>query len=143
MKRVEEKRENSFGAVRAKLLGMRQELIRESRQVIDQLVKEEGKYLGVSDDGDLADMAFREGMQAANLNRDRSRLRQIEEALRKIDEGTYGICEDCGDRIKIGRLQAMPFALRCVECQESYEMAVGDEGVGAYSGAATLVGAAD
>lgn len=115
-------KEEKFRTVRGKLLRMRQALLRDSRTRIDQLLHDESKYQGISDDADLANMAFREGMDAANLNRDRSRLKAIEDALAKIDEGTYGICEDCEEQIPIARLNAMPFALRCIECQERHEL---------------------
>ena len=76
----------------------------------------------MSDDGDIAEVACRDSLQAAKFNRHLTQLRAIEEALLRIDEGTFGICEDCEEKISPGRLNAMPFALRCVECQESYEI---------------------
>jgi len=48
-------------------------------------------------------------------------LAQIEEALRKLDEGTYGICVDCGKPIPQKRLQILPFALRCINCERKRE----------------------
>ena len=58
----------------------------------------------------------------ANLTRHRARLRAIEEAFLIIAEGTYGTCEDCGEEISVGRLNAVPFAVRCVECQKMQEI---------------------
>jgi DnaK suppressor protein len=114
--------EDKFGDIRKKLIGMRQDLIREARTEIGQILNEGDKFNGVSDDGDLADVAFRDAIQAAKLTRHQSRLRDIEEALRKIDEGTFGVCEDCEGEIPVGRLNAVPFALLCVECQEKLEI---------------------
>jgi len=48
-------------------------------------------------------------------------LYRIEEALRRIEEGTYGKCEGCGTAIKEGRLKALPFATMCISCQEKEE----------------------
>ncbi len=48
-------------------------------------------------------------------------LAQIELALRKLEEGTYGRCEMCEDAIPPARLQALPFAVRCTRCQEEWE----------------------
>jgi DnaK suppressor protein len=48
-------------------------------------------------------------------------LAKIEEALRRLQDGTYGRCEDCGKTIPQKRLQFVPFALRCVECERSRE----------------------
>lgn len=48
-------------------------------------------------------------------------LRKIENALRRIREGTYGACEECGDEIRHERLEALPFANLCVKCQQLEE----------------------
>ncbi|SPQ01847.1 DnaK suppressor protein [Candidatus Sulfobium mesophilum] len=113
---------DKFEGVRKKLIGMRQAILSEAKAEVDQILSEEDKYNGVSDDGDFADVAFRDAMQASKLTRHRLQLRDIEEALRKIEFGTYGICDDCEEEIPIGRLNVMPFALRCVDCQEKHEM---------------------
>ncbi len=113
---------DKFETVRKKLIGMRRAILSEAKAEVDQILSEEDKYNGVSDDGDFADVAFRDAMQASKLSRHRLQLRDIEEALRKIELGTYGICDDCEEEIPIGRLNVMPFALRCVDCQEKYEI---------------------
>jgi hypothetical protein len=53
--------------------------------------------------------------QANLIDRAESRLRLIDDALTRVDNGTYGICVDCGEPIPIERLRALPFALRCIE----------------------------
>ena len=118
----DEIKKDKFEYVRKKLLEMQQVLIRESKTEISQILNKDNKYNGASDDGDLADVAGRDSLQATNLNRHRARLRAIEQALLGIDEGTFGTCEDCGEEIPVGRLNAVPFALRCVECQEMQEI---------------------
>lgn len=115
-----ETKKNKLENARRKLLEMQQNIIRESRAEISQMLNKGDN--GLSDDGDLADVAITDSLQATNLNRHRATLRAIEEALIRIDEGTYGTCEDCGEEIFIGRLNAVPFALRCVECQEIQEV---------------------
>jgi DnaK suppressor protein len=117
-----EEKEDKFEGVRRRLLEMQKDLVRESNAEISQILNKDDKYNGVSDDGDIADVACRDSMQAAKFNRHLTRLRVIEEALLKIDEGTFGTCQDCEDEISPGRLNAIPFALRCVECQERYEL---------------------
>jgi len=125
MENVKLKRRESklarFEIVRRKLMAMRQGLLTESKAGIDKILNEEDKYNGVSDDGDLADISFRDLMQAAELTRHKAKLVAVEEALARIEDGNYGICEDCGEEIPIGRLNALPFALRCVDCQERHE----------------------
>ena len=49
------------------------------------------------------------------------RIVMIDEALRAIDAGTYGLCEQCGNRIEYLRLQALPFAKTCIRCQSAAE----------------------
>lgn len=53
--------------------------------------------------------------------RDRSSLLMIEKALGKIADGTYGLCESCGENIHVKRLQARPFASLCISCMEEQE----------------------
>ncbi|MCZ6794252.1 MAG: TraR/DksA family transcriptional regulator [Planctomycetota bacterium] len=52
-----------------------------------------------------------------------SQIGQIETALKKIDEGTYGICEDCGSEISSERIKALPFASQCIDCKRKAEIA--------------------
>lgn len=54
----------------------------------------------------------------ASLNRNWQTVRQIDEALQRISEGTYGVCENCDEPISEKRLQALPWALLCRNCQE-------------------------
>lgn len=52
----------------------------------------------------------------AHIDQARNRLYQIDEALERMDEGTYGICADCGAQINPARLDARPLSIRCVDC---------------------------
>ena len=90
--------------------------INNSRANIDQLKEQE-----INDELDYAELisdSFTEGMIA---NHQIDELRQIEESLRKIEIGTYGICDMCGVVIPLGRLKAKPFAKFCTECRPDYE----------------------
>jgi RNA polymerase-binding protein DksA len=60
-------------------------------------------------------------LNLAEVDRDADELRRIDGALARLSEGSYGLCEDCGQRIPEARLRAEPTALRCVKCQEVYE----------------------
>jgi DnaK suppressor protein len=53
--------------------------------------------------------------------RGRDKLNAIDDALERIQEGSYGVCEDCGERIPVGRLEAMPFATTCRDCKTQRE----------------------
>jgi DnaK suppressor protein len=60
-------------------------------------------------------------LNLAEIDRDADELRRIDTALARLSEGSYGVCEDCGQRIPEARLEAEPTALRCIRCQELYE----------------------
>jgi len=59
-------------------------------------------------------------------------LDQIEAALRRLEEGTYGDCVECGVEIAEARLRALPFAVRCKDCESAREAAEGRERTVAY-----------
>src|SRR5438477_12655254 len=87
-----------------------------------------------SDSGDSADVAFDAGSeeistQLAEL--EARELTQIEKALAKINQGSYGLCEYCQTKIPVARLNALPYSTTCVDCQREMETYPGWEGSGA------------
>ncbi len=75
--------------------------------------------------GDSADLAFDSGSEevASQLAELESReLRQIERALAKLKQGTYGLCEGCARKIPVARLNTLPFITTCIECQREMEV---------------------
>ena len=97
--------------------------MREAKNEIAKYIKGETRQLVESalDDGDWSVIDLSEDISLRQLSAHRGTLLKIDEALRKLDEGTYGICEDCGEAINEGRLKVLPFAIYCVECQEKLE----------------------
>ncbi len=75
----------------------------------------------VSDAKDAADSQVRALVAGAEIERDLAELRDINLALQRIADGTYGMCNDCGNRIAPRRILAQPAALRCLECQSAAE----------------------
>lgn len=75
----------------------------------------------VQDEMDQAQEATDKALLLNLADKDKQRLQQIEVALRRIEEGTYGICVDTEEDIEEARLLANPFALRTVEAQEAFE----------------------
>jgi DnaK suppressor protein len=74
--------------------------------------------------GDIYDQASSERDRELGLllgDREREKLHSIDEALLRIDEGEYGICEECEEEIPLGRLKAMPFTRHCVKCKSDLE----------------------
>jgi DnaK suppressor protein len=96
----------------------------------ERLLAEVGKPIPESlmipnDIGDEADQAGDERNREVSLlltGRMKTSLIAIEEALGKMEEGTYGICEECEDEIPAGRLKVMPLAKLCLMCQSRLEM---------------------
>ena len=75
----------------------------------------------VLDMEDLASKDLGEGVDYALLQMRYRTYKDIAEAFRRFEEGTYGVCESCGSHIPLPRLEAEPFARRCVLCQEQAE----------------------
>lgn len=82
------------------------------------------KEIDLKDIGDQFDDASEGREQELGFlmnSRDREKMMKIEEALRRLDDGSYGVCEACEEPIGSKRLKAMPFSLLCVKCQEEEE----------------------
>lgn len=75
----------------------------------------------ITDDDGLADAAAE--MEVAMAIRESRELQEIEAALARIEDGSYGTCSDCEDAIGDARLKANPAGRRCLPCQEKYERA--------------------
>lgn len=105
------------------LIQNRENIIREARSEIAKYVKGETRQLVETalDDGDWSVIDLSEDINLIRLETHRGILLRIDEALDKIKDGTYGICEDCGEKIRAERLKVMPFAIYCRDCQEKRE----------------------
>ncbi len=103
---------------RQKLLNWKEEILRESRETLGHLQAETENH------PDLADRASSETDRALELRtRDRQRklISKIDAALRRIEEGEYGYCEETGEPISLARLEARPIATLSLEAQERHE----------------------
>ena len=103
---------------RAKLLAWREDILKEAKETLLHLQEENQNH------PDLADRASSETDRAIELRaRDRQRklIAKIDEALVRIDDGTYGYCEETGEPISLRRLEARPIATLSVEAQERHE----------------------
>ncbi len=102
------------------LLQMKAETLKE----INKSLKSTSDVPSGEPSGDIYDQASSERDRELGLllgDREREKLRNIDEALLRLDEGEYGICEECGDDIPLGRLKVMPFARYCVRCKSDIE----------------------
>ena len=103
---------------RAKLEAWREDILRESRETLDNLQEENQNH------PDMADRASSESDRALELRtRDRQRklISKIDAALKRIEDGSYGYCEETGEPIGIARLDARPIATLSLEAQEMHE----------------------
>ena len=101
-----------------KLETWREDILRESRETLENLQEESQNH------PDMADRASSESDRALELRtRDRQRklISKIDAALKRIEDGTYGYCEETGDPIGIARLDARPIATLSLEAQEMHE----------------------
>src|SRR5438876_6329298 len=101
-----------------KLLKWKEDILRESRETVSHLQSETENH------PDLADRASAETDRALELRtRDRQRklIAKIDEALRRIEDGVYGYCEETGEPIGLARLEARPIATLSLEAQERHE----------------------
>ncbi len=103
---------------RQKLLAWREDILREAKETLQHLQDENQNH------PDFADRASSETDRAIELRaRDRQRklIAKIDEALARIEDGTYGFCEETGEPISIKRLEARPIATLSIEAQERHE----------------------
>ncbi|MCR5876010.1 RNA polymerase-binding protein DksA [Phenylobacterium sp. J426] len=101
-----------------KLLKWKEDILRESRETLSHLQSETENH------ADVADRASSETDRALELRtRDRQRklISKIDEALRRIEDGSYGYCEETGEPIGVSRLEARPIATLSLEAQERHE----------------------
>jgi len=116
----------------AKDISLREKRLKEIRKKLNQqreaLISEAGIALTALPDetlfpelGDQASAEIDRNFMLKLKGRERKLLAKIDEAIEKIDNGTYGICESCGDEINIKRLEARPVTTMCIECKTEQE----------------------
>ncbi|WP_297056809.1 RNA polymerase-binding protein DksA [Thermosulfurimonas sp.] len=100
------------------LLEKRQRIIQEVDRTFQAL--EQGTE-HLADPSDIATMESDLGFELRLRDRERKLLKKIDKALQKIEEGSYGICEACGEEIEEKRLEARPEATLCIRCKREQE----------------------
>jgi DnaK suppressor protein len=104
----------------------RQQLLALRQQLLQRIFDMEESMLAMDADRDIertdrVQEEVAEGALTALGEQGRREMEAIQAALARLDAGTYGICETCGEEISAARLTAMPTARRCVSCQERLE----------------------
>jgi len=81
----------------------------------------------VMDQGETSEVDIQEDIELALIQMKAETLNKINEALARLEAGRYGLCYECGDEISEARLRALPFAVRCKDCEEARENAANRE----------------
>lgn len=103
---------------RQKLLAWKSELLKESTETLTHLQEES---LSEPDIADRASLETDRALELRTRDRERKLISKIDEALVRIEDGTYGYCEETGEPIGIKRLEARPIATLSIEAQERHE----------------------
>lgn len=103
---------------RAKLQEWKKEILRESKETLDILQDESEKQ---ADPADRASSETDRSIELRARDRQRKLIAKIDAAMRRIDDGSYGYCEETGEPISLKRLEARPIATLSIEAQERHE----------------------
>ncbi len=109
--------------IKERLMQRKRELLEDIAEILEKEAKEEYQDLidTIREEGDIAAAELQESTILAIAEIKAREVEQIDAALERIEQGEYGICIECGDWITPARLEVMPYALRCRECQERIE----------------------
>jgi DnaK suppressor protein len=109
----------TIGKFRKILLKEREQIVGEVKQIVESS-KEMGQD-GIQDIGDEAANIYNKQVLLSLNENERMRLKEVDESLDRIENGTYGVCEECGGPISLKRLEVRPVAKYCVPCLTKLE----------------------
>ncbi len=102
---------------KAELLAKKQEIFREAGKTMEEI----GKTSNIPDPNDRATLESGRNFELRIRDRERKLVDKINEALQRIDDRTFGVCEGCGEEIGIKRLEARPVTTLCIDCKTTEE----------------------
>jgi DnaK suppressor protein len=112
-----------FSDLKTILKSRRSELVRELQAKIRAVRSDGITHRDVLDDAEGSEVDIQDDIGFALIQLKTETLNKIDTALRRLEEGNYGDCFECGDEIAEARLRALPFAVRCRDCEQSREAA--------------------
>ena len=114
-----------YNELRRMLEERRREIMSEVHEKIRDVRTEGagGQVQGVLDAAESSEADIQEDIEFALIQMKAETLSRIDEALARLEEGSYGYCFECGAEISERRLRALPFAVRCKDCEEAREVA--------------------
>jgi DnaK suppressor protein len=121
---LEDRRRDIVREVQGRIRGVRAEGSEKPHEVMDQ--------------GETSEVDIQEDIEFALIQMKAETLNKINEALSRLEEGTYGNCFECGEDIAEQRLRALPFAVRCKDCEEARENAQKRERLAQRRGSSNL-----
>jgi DnaK suppressor protein len=107
--------EDRFEQVRKMLIDQKREILQKIRGKKPELAAQGGDFI------DIATDSLEHELNHIFEEREREKLQNIDQALKRIKEGTYGECDECGEDIEIERLLALPFTRLCLDCKSKQE----------------------
>lgn len=111
-----------FTPHREELLALRARLRGDTAQMEDDALKDHGKTTSIPTDmAELGSDNADQELTFSLLGSDKDTLDQIEAAIQRIEDGSYGRCDECGEQIPKARLDAIPYAAECVRCASQQE----------------------
>lgn len=118
-KETDKLRKSDIEKIKKMLLAQKEELIKKTQDTM----RDESEFDkdDLPDEIDHASFEYNQSLTLRLRDREQYLLNKIIKALKMIDEGTYGICESCGDYIDVKRLMARPVATLCIKCKEEQE----------------------
>jgi DnaK suppressor protein len=112
-----------YNELRKMLEERRRELMNSVQGKMRDVRSADGKDREVLDQGESSEVDIQEDIEFALIQMKSETLNKIDAALRRLEEQTYGDCFECGEEISEARLRALPFAVRCKDCEEARETA--------------------
>jgi DnaK suppressor protein len=107
-----------------RLLEQRKRQLTAEMQGMMRTVRQDSRAERTADEQDVAESETRSDIDLAVIQMKAETVARVDAALRRLDQGGHGDCVECGEKISIERLTALPFALRCRDCEESREKAL-------------------
>jgi len=122
---LEDRRRDIMSEVQGRIRGVRTEGSEKPHEVMDQ--------------GETSEVDIQEDIEFALIQMKSETLNKIDAALRRLEDGSYGDCFECGEEISEARLRALPFAVRCKDCEEARETAEQRERMMARKGSSAFL----
>lgn len=110
--------EKNLEKLREQLEGIKAEILSDVEQTLTDMTDQTGN---IPDPNDRATVESDRSFELRLRGRERKLMDKVNEALARIDDGSYGICAGCGDDIALKRLEARPVATFCIECKTKQE----------------------